>query len=424
MLYERWRKIASAFQNEVALRDLPSRKQWTFAELAALAEQGRPKEGRFVCPQGGSPEFVFEVLAGWRHNKVVCPLEPGQAAPRLSAELPDEILHLKTTSASTSAPKMVAFTASQLCADAENIVSTMGLRREWPNLAAISLAHSYGFSNLVLPLLLHGIPLILVGSALPESIREAAKAENAVTLAAVPALWRTWQAADAIPSNVSLAISAGAPLPVTLEQEIFAHRGLKVHNFYGSSECGGIAYDATSAPRLDNSYAGAPMNNVQVSVGDDGCLQVRGAAVGKTYWPTPAANLADGVFRTSDLAEISFGSVYLRGRATDQINVAGRKVSPEEIERVLVSHLEVRECLVFGVPSNEAERSESIVACVVTTEKLAPESLRQHLLSRIPAWQVPREWWFVESFGNHPRGKTSRAVWREKFLKNKSAGVR
>ena len=52
-------------------------------------------------------------------------------------------------------------------ADAENIVATMGLRPDWPNLGVISLAHSYGFSNLVLPLLLHGIPLILAPVPLP-----------------------------------------------------------------------------------------------------------------------------------------------------------------------------------------------------------------------------------------------------------------
>ena len=58
-------------------------------------------------------------------------------------------------------------------ADAENIVATMGLRPDWPNLGVISLAHSYGFSNLVLPLLLHGIPLILAGAPLPEIVLRA-----------------------------------------------------------------------------------------------------------------------------------------------------------------------------------------------------------------------------------------------------------
>src|SRR5205085_7308072 len=123
----------------------------------------------------------------WRLGEVVCPLEPDQKRPETNESLPEEIVHFKTTSATTGAPRLVAFTAPQLMADAENIVATMGLRPDWPNLGVISLAHSYGFSNLVLPLLLHGIPLIVVGSGLPEAVKRAASAEPSLTLAAVPA---------------------------------------------------------------------------------------------------------------------------------------------------------------------------------------------------------------------------------------------
>ena len=107
-----------------------------------------------------------------------------------------KIVHLKPTSATTGGARFVAFTAEQLAADAENIVATMGLRPDWPNLGVISLAHSYGFSNLVLPLLLHGIPLILAPAPLPEIIRRAAETETFLTLPAVPAMWRAWHEAD------------------------------------------------------------------------------------------------------------------------------------------------------------------------------------------------------------------------------------
>jgi acyl-CoA synthetase (AMP-forming)/AMP-acid ligase II len=301
-------------------------------------------------------------------------------------------------------------------ADAENIVATMGLRPEWPNLGVISLAHSYGFSNLVLPLLLHGIPLILVGSVLPEALRRAAAGESAVTLAAVPALWRTWHEAKAIPPNVRLAISAGAPLPLALEQSVFAAQGLKIHNFYGSSECGGIAFDALGGPRLDGSCVGSPAHNVTLSVGEDGCIEVRSPAVAQGYWPEPDLKLGRGVFHTSDRGEISFGMVYLRGRAGDQINVAGRKVSPETIEKVLATHPSVGECLTFGVPSADAQRGETIVACLSLKEAATGDALKQFLMSRLPAWQVPREWWFVESLETNHRGKVSRAEWRRRYI--------
>jgi long-chain acyl-CoA synthetase len=416
MLYERWRQIAQLYPGQVALRDVVSNRQWTFRELALATERIVPVEEKIAFPQGTSSDFIFSVLQAWRAGHLVCPLEVGRTPPDITPGLPPEIVHLKTTSATTGPPRLVAFTAAQLMADAENIVATMGLRSDWPNLGVVSLAHSYGFSNLVLPLLLHGIPLILTESPLPEVVQKAAKNADLITLAAVPALWRAWLDADAVPRNVRLAISAGAPLPLALEHGVFAARGLKIHNFYGSSECGGIAYDATSGPRTDASCAGASMCNAQLSVGGDGCLQVRSRAVGETYWPEPAAALADGVFQTADLAEISYGFVYLRGRASDQINVAGRKVLPETIEKILLAHPQVRDCLVFGAPSAAAERSEKIVACIVAKSPVTGETLKQFLLTKLPAWQVPREWRFVESLEADRRGKLSRLEWRRKYL--------
>ncbi len=419
MLYERWLQIARTNPEKIALRDLASHRQWTFRELQIAAETPAPGDHAIAFPTGLTAEFILGVLRAWRAGQVICPIEADQRPLEIPNGFASDIVHLKMTSGTTSAPRFVAFTAEQLAADAENIVATMGLRPDWPNLGVISLAHSYGFSNLVLPLLLHGIPLILAGAPLPEIVLRAAATEPAVTLAAVPALWRTWSDADAVPRNVKLAISAGAPLPVALEQNVFAARGLKIHNFYGSSECGGIAYDAGTAPRLDDSCAGAPMQNVNLSIGEDGCLEVRSKAVGQTYWPEQSARLADRVFRTNDLAEISDGLVYFRGRAGDQINVAGRKVAPESIEKVLLTHPGVRECVVFGVPSSDSKRGETIVACVSATTQVAGETLKQFLLAQLPAWQVPREWWLVESLFASQRGKLSRVEWRKRYLEKK-----
>ena len=412
MLYERWRQVARDHRDETALHDLGSGQRWTFAQLAKLAENGTVT-GPVVYPQGR--DFILTLLRAWRGGQVVCPLELEQTPPAFG-QLPAGCVHLKTTSATSGVSRVVAFTAEQLAADADNIVATMGLRSEWPNLGVISLAHSYGFSNLVLPLLLHGIPLILAETPLPDVVQRAASSFPNITLAAVPALWSVWHGAAAIPKNVRLAISAGAPLSLSLEQSVFAAHGLKIHNFYGSSECGGIAYDASSLPREDAACAGAPMRNVQLSVGDDGCLQVRGRAVGQTYWPEPTSNLAGGCFRTSDLAELRDGQVYLRGRADDQINIAGRKISPDDIEKVLLAHPQVRECLVFGVAGSDADRTDTMVACVAASPAVSEKILKQFLLAQLPAWQIPREWMFVESLETNVRGKLSRADWRRKFL--------
>jgi len=417
MLYERWKQIARENRDEFALRDTVSGRQWTFGQLEADAEGRSATPDAVVYPQGITAEFIFAVIGAWRAGQVVCPLETGQTPPRFS-RLPPGCVHLKTTSATTGAARVIAFRAEQLMADAENIVATMGLRRDWPNLGVISLAHSYGFSNLITPLLLHGVPLLLVDSSLPEAVRRAATTVENITLGGVPALWRAWHEAAAIPSNARLAISAGAPLPLPLEQAVFDATGLKLHNFYGASECGGIAYDDSTRPRSDAASVGVPMRNVQLSVNKDGCLEVRSRAVGETYWPERQPNLAAGVYCTSDLAELKDGVVFLRGRAGDLINVAGRKVSPETIERVLLTHPAVRECLVFGAPSAEAERSEMIVACVAMTSGATADALRHFLLAKLPAWQVPREWRFVESLEVNQRGKLSRAEWRRQYLES------
>jgi acyl-CoA synthetase (AMP-forming)/AMP-acid ligase II len=415
MLYARWRQIARNHRDQMALRDLRDGRAWTFGQLEAVVESGSSSAEPVVFPQGHTAEFVIEVLRAWKGNAMVCPLEFAQPAPAL-AKSPAGFAHLKITSATTGPARFIAFTAAQLMADAENIVATMGLRPEWPNLGVISLAHSYGFSNLVTPLLLHGIPLILAPSPLPEAVRQAARDAGSITLPAVPALWRTWHEAGAIPPNVRIAISAGAPLPVTLEQAVFATTGLKIHNFYGASECGGIAYDDSVKPRSDGACAGRPLQNVELSEGADGCLEVRGRAVAETYWPEPEPGLGGGCFTTSDLVELKEGAVLLRGRLNDQINIAGRKVSPERIERTLMIHPGVRECLVFGVPGADAGRADLIVACVAATPSVTGDSLKRHALESLPAWQVPRKWVFVDALPVNERGKLSRAEWRKKFV--------
>jgi acyl-coenzyme A synthetase/AMP-(fatty) acid ligase len=419
MLYECWQRVVQDRPNEIALRDFASGRSWTFTELNAAAN-GRPADRLgMVFPQGNSPEFILTVLSGWRDGRVVCPLDACQqplvAPPPLAPQC-----HLKTTPASLGVPRAVAFTEEQLAADAGNIVATMGLRADWPNLGVISPAYSYGFSNLVLPLLLHGIPLFLVPSPLPEALRCAAQTNLNLTVAGVPALWHAWHKAGASLRNVRLAISAGAPLPLSLERAIFIEHGLKLHNFYGTTECGGIAYDATDAPRSVEDSVGRPLKNVELDLNDAGALRVRSRSVGQTYWPVPEPALGGGVFQTCDRAEIRDGEVLLRGRTDDHINVAGRKVSPTIIEQALREHDAVAECVVFGVPSGMVDRMDLIVACVATDRPSSPEELKQFLLLKLAGWQVPREWWFVDRMSSNGAGKPPRAEWRAEFLKHRA----
>src|SRR5881397_4158401 len=98
MLYKRWREIAGARRDQIALRDLAGDRQWTFAELAEAGEMIPQKEQSVAFPRGSGAEFILAVIQAWHCGSVVCPLEIEQQVPELSAVLPADTVHLKTTS--------------------------------------------------------------------------------------------------------------------------------------------------------------------------------------------------------------------------------------------------------------------------------------------------------------------------------------
>ena len=415
-LQQRWLAVVQEYADAPAVHLVAEGKMLTFAELHAAAASLPPSQS-LVRAQGQRLPFLLEVLRAWRDDAVLMPVEAAADAVPRFPNLPAEVCHLKTTSGSSGAPRYVLFTADQLAADADQIVRTMGLRQEWPNVAVISLAHSYGFSNLVLPLLLHGIPMVIGDGPLPQAMRKSLASGSYFTLAAVPAMWRAWHAAGLISNRIRLAISAGAPLPLDLERGIFAASGVKIHNFYGSSECGGIAYDRTSLPREASWLTGTAMDGVTLAVDEvDGCLTVSSAAVGVGYIVADPA-LSQGRFHTSDRVRITNGEVWLEGRTGEAINIAGRKVSPSVIEEILTAMPGVRHCVVFGIPSPDEAKVDEIAVCVNLSGCSTLEEVRQAGAHLLPDGRQPRHWRVCPDLEPDERGKISRAAWRERWLR-------
>ncbi len=425
-LYTRWLSIADRFSENQALLDWKSGHSWTFAEIQVeLDRRDSLSRGGLVFPNGWQAELIFDTLRAWRDGAILCPVEGESPDPERFLGIPANIAHVKITSGSTAEPKMILFTEEQLAMDAENIVATMGLRPDCPNLGVISMAHSYGFSNLFTPLLLHGVPLVWVGDPMPSLMSTIlGPDEAAYTLPAVPAMWRAWLEAGVINGDsVKLAISAGAPLSLEIESRLYEEGGVKVHNFYGSSECGAIAYDRTREPRTEAACVGTAMENVGLEVrGSEGVLVVNSEAVGSDYWPVSGneSAMGGGEFTTSDLAEIDEvnGKVFLRARYGETINVAGRKVAPGKIEEaILATDPRIQCCVVFGVPSEDTERVEDIVACIATIDddwdELEVKSKAQRSLA---GYEMPRHWWQCKDMKADARGKLSRRKWRELYL--------
>jgi acyl-CoA synthetase (AMP-forming)/AMP-acid ligase II len=326
-------------------------------------------------------------------------------APQWDGPAPDL---LKLTSGTTAAPRAVRFRAAQLHADAENICATMGITAADVNFGAIPFSHSYGFSNLVTPLLTHGVPLVATEERLPRALWQGVQRSGATVFPGLPVFFEKMAALDEARegSRLRLCISAGAPLLASVAGAFTRSFGLKIHSFYGSSECGGICYDRSDEPNYDDGWVGQPMEGVRLELTGQR-IAVHSAAVGDGYFPTPDPEvLGGGRFVPGDLVEERKGGYAIIGRSTDVINIAGRKLNPGEIEGRIAAFPGVRQVVVFGVPS--ALRGEEPVACVCGAG-IDVAALQRHCREQLSAWQMPRDFWIVDEIPVSDRGKVSRA---------------
>jgi long-chain acyl-CoA synthetase len=326
---------------------------------------------------------------------------------------------LKLTSGTTAAPRAVRFRSGQLLADAVQICDTMGIGEDDLNYAVIPLSHSYGFSNLVTPLLVRGVPMAISTDRMPRAVLDGLERTGATVFPGMPLFFQAFAEMDAPPRlpRLRLCISAGAPLSHRVAENFRATFGLPIHSFYGASECGGICYDRTARNEAEG-FVGPPLERVSVEPVDSEStstqIRVTSAAVADGYFPEPEPEkLGRGVFVPDDLISIGEAGMRIVGRVSDVINVAGKKVNPAEVEAHLLSHAGVRQAVVFGRAS--ALRNQEVVACVVAAEKINESVLLEYCRSRLSGWQVPKRIFLLDSMPANERGKISRRHLAERF---------
>lgn len=391
MPYLRWLETARRFANEVAVHDGDS--ALTFGELAAAAEAA-PRACGPVVARTGSTGFLIDLLRAWRDGQAAIPVENDAPEPILKRQPPAGIHVVKHTPGAAGVPRGIFLTGEQLAADAARLVDAMGMQPREPNLGVISLAHSYGFSSVVLPMLFHGVPIRMVSVPFPRVLEDAMRRHESVVLPAVPSMWRAWQRSGVLRgAPVRLAVSAGAPLSLDLEREVFDDCGLKIHNFYGASECGGIAYDRSDTPRTDGSLLGTALPGVTLST-RDGRLLVSSDAVASGYEsPRPEDLLDNGCYLTRDVVRIDgFGNLFLTATTGGAINVAGRKVSPAKVESAILRTGLVASASVKALPSSDPERFEEIEATIEPTDGASVDQIKSAVSPLLPSWEIPRHW--------------------------------
>jgi long-chain acyl-CoA synthetase len=325
---------------------------------------------------------------------------------------------LKLTSGTTAAPRSIRFRSEQLLADAENICETMGISRGDLNYGVIPISHSYGFSNLLTPLIARGIPMVLSSDRMPRAIIDGLVATHATVFPGMPVFYQSLCELEAAPSlpRLRLCISAGAPLAIEHTQNFRARFGHEIHSFYGSSECGGICY--VREPEPVAGFVGQPIRGVDVELLDpesaSSRIRVRSRAVGDGYFPeSDEARLGNGVFFPDDLLRETASGYEIVGRVSDLINVAGKKVNPAEVEAEILRCEGVRQAIAFGRRSQR--RNQEVAACVVARDDVSEGELLAHLRSCLSSWQVPRRIYFVDAIPVNERGKTSRRDLARRF---------
>ena len=358
-----------------------------------------------AVPGGGSPEIV-------RLSTTDATPDWGERRPAV----------LKLTSGTTATPRTIRFRSEQLLADCNQICATMGIVDDDLNFGVIPISHSYGFSNLLTPMIARGVPMVISRDRTPRAILADLVRSKATVFPGMPVFYQAFCEMEHVPalSKLRLCISAGAPLPNAIAKKFQEKFNLAIHSFYGASECGGICYDREAINQSEG-FVGELMKGVNLEMVDPNGsatqVRVRSAAVGDGYFPEPDnEKLADGIFVPDDLLAREGSGFKIVGRISDVINVAGKKVNPAEVEAHLLRFSGVRQAVVFGRPAAAgALRNEEVSACVVAAPNVTETDLLQFCRGGLSTWQVPKQIFIVDTIPANERGKISRRELSRRF---------
>jgi O-succinylbenzoic acid--CoA ligase len=316
---------------------------------------------RLIDPNGESA-----ALEGGR------PVEPGDAL-------------VVATSGTTGAPKGVVLTHDAVAASARATsrrVDVDPTRDHW--LACLPLAHVGGLS-VVTRALVTGTALTVHSSFEPDAVARAA-ADGATLVSLVPTAL-----ARIDPSLFRVIVLGGASPPGALPPNAMTT--------YGLTETGsGVVYD------------GVPLEGVEVAVGPDGAVRLRGPMLLRAYRDGTDPKDGLGWINTGDIGALDdAGRLTVHGRRGDMIITGGENVWPDPIERVLASHPDVAEVAVVGRP--DAEWGQRVVAFVVPRDHGHPPrlaDLRAVAKAELPSWCAPRELVLVDALPRTNLGKVRR----------------
>jgi len=349
----------------------------------------------------------------------------------------DDVALVLHTSGTTSRPKRVPLTHANLTTSIKNVAETYALTPGDRSMCIMPLFHVHGLVASTLATLYSGGAVIVPSRFNPLNFWPVMKEHGATWYSAVPSMHqallnraKSRKNGEPSPSEGSAlrfirsCSSALAPTTMAELEELY---GVPVLEAYGMTEA---SHQMASNPlppgkRLPGSVG--PGTGVDVAIMDEigtllptdarGEIVIRGANVIVGYEDNPEANatsFTEGWFRTGDEGFLATdGYLTLTGRLKEMINRSGEKISPREIDEVLMDHPAVAEAVAFGVP--HATHGEEPAAAVVLSGEAKAADLIAYAKTRLADFKVPRTIHIVDAIPKTATGKLQRRFVAEAF---------
>jgi acyl-CoA synthetase (AMP-forming)/AMP-acid ligase II len=335
---------------------------------------------------------------------------------------PDDVALFVYTSGTTGRPKCVPLTHANVLWSARDIAAHYDLTSADCGLVVLPLFHGHGLIGAALSTLASGGSVIVPPRFSASEFWKLFREHRATWYTAVPTIHQVLLEradSDGAPhSGPRFIRSCSAPLAPTILTSLENRFGAPVLEAYGMTEASHqvATNPLPPLPRKPGTVGlGSGISVIDeagrhLTANTTGEVVVRGPNVMRGYRNNPEANAAafiDGWFRTGDIgATDSSGYLTLTGRIKDLINRGGEKISPPEIEAVLLQHPAVAEASVFGVP--DSKYGEDVSAAVVLRAAASAEQLQTYCRTRLADFKVPKQFHFLSALPKNAMGKVQR----------------
>jgi len=326
------------------------------------------------------------------------------------------------TSGTTGKPKGAALTQKNVESGIKALVQSWKMSKDDVFVLALPLYHIHGIGVALLTSLYAGNFTILKKKFDAEDVLQTIQKRKATLFMGVPTMYFKLLEVENMEkydlSSMRLFVSGSAPLSKDLfsrlkkefKMEILERAGMSETMMNFSNPYDGERIPGSVGPCLPGVKVKITNKDfIEVPANSEGEILIRGPNVFHGYWNKPDYNKAvfkDGWFVTGDVGKIDEkGYVYILGRSKDVIISGGINIYPREIEEVIESMVQVKECAVIGVPDKEF--GESVKAYVVLNEgaKLKDDDVIDYCREKIASFKKPKFVEFLDALPKNTMGK-------------------